>query len=82
MSKKQGVTAENNLSALYPALAKEYSAKNELPADKIHPNSNRKVLWECSNCGHEWKATVKFRVLGGGCPADSKRMSSRKMSLN
>src|SRR5208283_3634223 len=45
--------------------------------------SNIRVLWRCSDCGHEWEAAVFSRALNGsGCStckhaAYSRRFASR-----
>ncbi len=63
------VPGENDLAALYPALAAEWSDKNlPLTPREVRPQSNRYVWWRCGK-GHEWKATPNNRVgLSRGCP--------------
>jgi superfamily II DNA or RNA helicase/DNA-directed RNA polymerase subunit RPC12/RpoP len=63
------VTSTNNLVAMYPELAKEYSDKNKLHADQIYARTQAKLWWKCHVCGHAWKATGAYRAQGGGCPA-------------
>ena len=62
------ITPTNNLAATHPELAKEYSDRNELPADKVIAGTNKKLLWKCSTCGHEWQAQGNWRTRGSGCP--------------
>ena len=62
------VTAQNNLVVTHPELAKEYSSKNLLPADKVVAGTGKKLWWKCSN-GHEWQAKGADRVNSHGCPA-------------
>lgn len=62
------VTTRNNLAVTHPELAKEYSNKNLLPADKVVAGTGNKLWWRCSN-GHEWQAKGADRVNGHGCPA-------------
>jgi hypothetical protein len=38
-----------------PKLASFYSKKNLRPADKVGCESQKKIWWECPNCGHEWE---------------------------
>jgi len=65
---KQVVTEKNNLAVTHPKLAKEYSSKNELPANQVIAGTSKKVWWKCSKCGHEWEATGNSRIRGTGCP--------------
>lgn len=57
------------LSGVRPELVSEWSQKNiPLTPDIVTYGSNKLVWWK-GKCGHEWKATVKNRVVGGsGCP--------------
>ncbi len=62
-------TDDNNLSTLYPAIAKQWHPEKnlELKPTGVTPGSHKKVWWSCLE-GHEWKSTVKNRVIGRGCP--------------
>lgn len=51
----------------YLELVKEWSPKNEYNLDTYKANSKRYAWWVCSK-GHEWKATIKGRFSGHGCP--------------
>jgi superfamily II DNA or RNA helicase len=75
----QVVTTRNNLVVTHPELAREYSSKNSLPADKVIAGGARKFWWKCSKswCGFEWRATGQSRVSavkGNGCPACAHRI--------
>ncbi len=66
---------ENNLGISNPALVKEWNYdKNAGCSPKnVTPGSSRKVWWLCSNCGHEWQASIYKRNLKGqGCPECAK----------
>ncbi len=57
------------LADVCPELINEWSQRN-LP---LTPNSvthgSNKIVWWKGKCGHEWRASVKNRVIGGsGCP--------------
>lgn len=69
---KKVVQGINDLETLKPELAKEWSPKNTLKPNEVTKGSNKKVLW-IDSLGHEWKATVKNRVQGSGCPYCSHR---------
>ncbi len=56
-----------SFAAVHPELLKEWDRSNELKPDKISYGSNKAVLWRGS-CGHLWKATIKNRGSGHGCP--------------
>ena len=53
----------------YPELAKEWhKTKNaQLKPEKFHPKSHVSVWWQCE-FSHEWRATIKSRAEGNGCP--------------
>ena len=59
----------NDLATTYPDLARQWHpTKNAplTPADVL-PGSHRLVWWQCDH-GHEWRAQIKSRVNGAGCP--------------
>lgn len=75
-------TPTNNLAAVHPEIAKEYSAKNPVPVTEITPGNNNAVLWECSKCGHEWKTKPLNRTRrGDGCPACAGRVATKTNNL-
>lgn len=59
----------NSLLSVNPKLASEWSRKNNFGPDTVAPNSLIDVHWDCSECGHEWEATLGNRNQGAGCPA-------------
>lgn len=63
------VAPELTLSALYPEIAQQWHpTKNaqHKPEDYL-PGSHTAAWWLCDK-GHEWKAMIKSRVEGSGCP--------------
>ncbi|MBO5322834.1 MAG: zinc-ribbon domain-containing protein [Oscillospiraceae bacterium] len=67
---------EMGLGALYPDIAKQWhDAKNGvLTPEQVLPGSHKPVWWRCEH-GHEWKALVKSRVEGSGCPVCANRVA-------
>ncbi len=68
------IPGENDLATLYPALAAEWDAEKNgamKPRDVL-PGSHRYAWWLCSR-GHSWRAAVKSRVAGTGCPVCARR---------
>lgn len=63
------VTLGRDLKSLYPDLAAQWHPiKNAMATpDRFLPGSHQSVWWRCGH-GHEWKATIKSRVEGNGCP--------------
>lgn len=60
---------ENDLASRRPDLAREWDqARNAplTPAD-VTAGSHRMVFWRCER-GHGWRASVKSRAEGAGCP--------------
>lgn len=47
------VSSTNNLLFRNPEVAKLWSAKNEIGADKVLARSGKMYIWECA-IGHEW----------------------------
>lgn len=69
----RGRLCEKNesLFTLSPHIAAEWHPqKNEdLPVDRVKPNSSRIVWWVCkNNNGHVWQEVIAKRVKGSGCP--------------
>ena len=63
------VAAEATLLAVYPEIAKQWHPEKNAsrkPEDYL-PGSHVSVWWQCRK-GHEWKAMIKSRVEGNGCP--------------
>ena len=61
-----------------PVLLAEWNfTKNKnLKPDTVRLNSHKKVWWKCSK-GHEWKAEIKSRNNGTGCPYCSGRYARK-----
>jgi hypothetical protein len=59
----------HSLQFLRPDLMNEWSSKNILDPSKLTIKSEKRVLWVCCKCGHEWDTRVYSRTNGGGCPA-------------
>ena len=66
---KKAQAGFNDLATQYPELARQWDyTKNipVLPAD-VTTGSHRLVWWKCEK-GHSWRASVRSRVSGNGCP--------------
>lgn len=68
------LAGETDLSTRYPGLARQWHpVKNSpLTPDQVLPGSHRMVWWICDH-GHEWRAAIKTRVEGHGCPVCNNR---------
>lgn len=75
---RRKVNAENNLSALNPALASEWHPSKNLPLTTrtVTANSGKHAWWICKK-GHEWRAIIKNRNKGTGCPVCAGRKVQR-----
>jgi hypothetical protein len=64
----------------FPDVAAEFDPeKNDgVTPDKVHPGSNTKFRWTCSDCGHEWRTMVWIRTAGHGCPRCSRKRGAAK----
>jgi rubrerythrin len=66
--------AWRSLKQLRPDLAAElHPIRNgDHDAANIAEGSSSRLWWRCSNCGHDWQATVSNRTIrGSGCPVCS-----------
>ena len=73
---KTVVPGENDLATYAPAVADEWhpTKNNGLTPQRVRPQSNRTVWWQCEK-GHEWRAAINTRVSqGNGCPYCASRM--------
>lgn len=68
------VPGETDLATRYPDLAAEWhpTKNGTLTSSDVLPGSHQLVWWLCPN-GHEWRAQVKSRVSGAGCPICTNR---------
>ncbi len=68
------VPGENDLATLFPQLAAEWDAEKNTThsPEELLPGSHRYVWWRCGE-GHSWRASVKSRTSGTGCPVCSNR---------
>lgn len=66
------VSADNNLAAVHSDIAGQWHpTKNAISPTDVVAHSHTEVWWKCV-CGHEWKAQVKTRCEGHGCPVCNK----------
>ncbi|MBQ9975615.1 MAG: zinc-ribbon domain-containing protein [Clostridia bacterium] len=84
-ARKRPIENENDLATLYPSLKAEWDyEKNKKTPQEYLPNSNQKVWWICSQCKHEWSASICSRVSKHtGCPkcAETQRKNTRIKTL-
>ena len=68
------IPGENDLATKYPLLAQEWNTEKngDLTPRDVLPGSHRIVWWRCAH-GHQWRAQVKSRVNGSGCPVCTNR---------
>ena len=69
---RRGVPArEASFGARHPHLVAEWhpTRNGDLDPYAIKPHSERKVWWQCAQCGQEWQATpaARSRSPRGGC---------------
>lgn len=63
-----------DLEARYPDIASQwhFQRNGKATPKQFLPGSHKSVWWRCER-GHEWKALIKSRVEGNGCPYCSGR---------
>ena len=71
---KIALSGVNDLAARYPELARQWNQEKNgtLIPSQVLPGSHRTVWWICEK-GHEWRAQIKSRVMGCGCPICANR---------
>ena len=73
---KQAWPGENDLASQRPDLLAQWHPTKNLPMtpERVTVGSHFKAWWVCEQ-GHEWRAIVKSRTLGGtGCPVCADRV--------
>lgn len=67
---KRVCSGENDLLTELPELARQWHPDKNLPLtpSQVTRGSHIRVWWRCEK-GHEWRAVVKARAEGNGCPA-------------
>jgi DNA-directed RNA polymerase subunit RPC12/RpoP len=73
---------DNNLKVKFPKIAKEFhpTKNGDLKPSDFTSGSNKTVWWICKK-GHEWKAIIKNRTSGRGCPYCSGKKPSKDNNL-
>ena len=63
------VGQNNDFASLYPGLSAQWDAEKNAPLtpEMVTAGSQRLVWWRCEK-GHSWRAQVRSRVSGCGCP--------------
>jgi hypothetical protein len=59
------VSPGRSLAAVRPDLAREL---RDLDPSTLGINTRQEVQWRCPDCEHEWRARVRARAAGSGCP--------------
>lgn len=61
---------ENSLANQRPDLVKEWhpTRNGTLTPNDVTFGKHDKAWWLCTECGHEWQATITNRTKGRGCP--------------
>ena len=71
-AKNRSLTAakKNSFLLQYPELAKEISLEDNpgLDISKLAAGSAGVIIWRCRKCGKPFRASIKHRVEGTGCP--------------
>lgn len=69
------VAPGQDLKSVFPQIAAQWHPlrNGRLGPEDCLPGSHRSVWWQCGH-GHEWKALIKSRIEGSGCPVCSNRV--------
>jgi len=76
-SGRLAIPGETDLATLHPRLAAQWhpTKNGKLTTDQVRPGTHHRAWWSCDR-GHEWRAEVKSRVAGSGCPMCARRTAS------
>jgi len=74
------VGEKTSLEFLRPDLAEQWSDRNKLQPNEVTVSSGKKAWWICSECGHEWKATIAKRSIGRSCPSCALKQTESKVA--
>ena len=79
---RRPVRGENDAASLYPGLIPEWhpTLNGEHELSDFGPKSDHQAWWVCEK-GHVWRAAVKHRTGGRGCPCCKGRLPDRSSSL-
>ena len=71
---KVPLAGETDLATLHPDLASQWhpTKNGDLTPEQVLPGSHRMVWWICEK-GHVWRAQIKSRAEGCGCPVCANR---------
>lgn len=64
-----------DFQSVYPDIAQQWhpDKNGSFKPEQFLPGSHKSVWWQCER-GHEWKALIKSRVEGNGCPVCANRV--------
>lgn len=78
---RRALTGLNDITTIYPNIAKLYSQNNERIASEVLYTNIRPYIWNCDKCGGEYKATIT-EVNDGYCPyCEDKKVLTGKNDL-
>ena len=71
---RRAIPGETDLATRYPDIASQWhpTKNGDLAPSDVLPGSHRLIWWQCEH-GHVWRAQIKSRVSGSGCPVCSNR---------
>lgn len=75
----------NDVATTNPGLVQEwdFDKNSEISPYSVTQGSGKIVWWKCSTCNHEWKAAIKDRSRGNGCPKckESRKKTQRQPQM-
>ena len=77
-SGRYAIQGINDLLSSNPSLATEwdYNKNGVLKSENVLPNSSKMAWWICKQCSNSWKAQIKSRNRGNGCPLCGRNKAS------
>lgn len=67
---KKPIKGKTDFESCFPKIALEWNLiKNRgINPSNFTAHSHKKVWWTCKDCGNDWRASIKDRSYGTGCP--------------
>ena len=74
----------NDIATTNPEILNEWDyRKNKVNPQELMNNSNEKVWWKCSKCGHEWETKIRNRcIMNRGCPRCGIKKQLETLKMN
>lgn len=83
VSRLPGPPEDKAFAKLHPKIAIEWDTTKNEPYSPwmFSPGSHHPAWWKCRGCHNEWRAQIKSRASGQGCPKCGQMRGAKKLSI-